>query len=113
VIQFTDTCSIHRMMQKAGAATGQKVIQARYAKAPCLIIPISQFQGAMPFALESTHVVFLPRWVTDLRPEDEVRRGRRVTKNNAAVPYVFVVNGIRRYENFGLRHVEAFCKERE
>ncbi len=79
----------------------------------CHLEPISAIDHTVPFALESTHIIYLPVWLVGLRKEDEIRLGGRVDTAGKRIPNRFVVAGIRRFPTFGERHVAAYAKERE
>lgn len=97
-----------------GAAGGiQQRLQPIHTNIPGLLQPISSFDQVEEFARRSTHRVLVPRWLTDVRAEDEWRTGRRTNNDGATVPYVYTVVGVRRNRYFGLRHTELFLAERE
>lgn len=77
----------------------------------CLVQPISSFDQAPPYAQNSTHVVFIPSWWTDVRRNDELRYGRRTNNAGQIVPRQLVVTGFRDFTD-GLMHNEIFCQER-
>jgi hypothetical protein len=79
----------------------------------CHLEPISSVDLTVPFALQSTHVIYLPYWVTRLRHEDEIRLSGFVAADGTRVARRYVVKGIRRFGTFGLRHIAAYCEERE
>ena len=108
---LTDQCDIWRQIDIPGKP-GKSQMSVWHASVPCLVIPVSQSDTEMPFARETTHVVLLPRWLEGVRSEDEVRTGRQIDATGTAVPYRYIVSGIRRYPTFGLQHTEAFAKER-
>jgi hypothetical protein len=69
VIPLTQRCDIWRMLPKPGGAPGKQLAVWRH-QVPCLIEPISDFDGLPGFARESTHIAFVPRHLVG------VRRGR-------------------------------------
>lgn len=113
MLQLTDRATIRRMKQTPGQAAGKQSVQAIYRNVPCLVVPISRFDVLGEFARESTHRIFLPRWCTAVKAEDELDVGRRRDAFGGVLPYRYLVAGVRRYMTFGLRHVELFAKERE
>lgn len=78
----------------------------------CHLEPISAIDHTVSFALESTHIIFLPVWFVGLRREDEIRLSGRTDNAGVRMPNRYIVKGIRRYPTFGLRHVAAYVQER-
>lgn len=103
---------IYRMMAVVGKP-GQKAVKAWRKGVACHLEPISAIDHTVQFALESTHCIYLPLWLTGLRREDEVRLGGRVTADGTRVPKRYIVKGVRRFPTFGLRHQMAYVEERE
>lgn len=108
-----ERATVYRMAQKQGGQAGQKTEQAVYQRLPVLILPISPFDREVPFAQESTHRAFLPRWLVDIRRQDELRLGWRTNPSGQRVQYRYVVVGIRRHRSFGLRHTHVYLREME
>jgi hypothetical protein len=79
---------------------------------PCLLEPISAGASAIPFALESSHVVFVPAWLHGIRKEDEIRIGGHINLDGVRLPNRYIVTGVRSFQRFGSRHFECFCKQR-
>lgn len=79
----------------------------------CHLEPISSIDHTVAYALESTHVLYLPVWFAGLRKEDEIRLSGRIDNLGARVPNRYIVAGIRRFVTFGDRHLAVYCKERE
>jgi hypothetical protein len=113
MLQLTDTCTIWRFGPRPGGVAGQQREQAVRTNVPCLVVPISQADAVAGYSRNSSHKAFLPRWVTDVRLEDELRLGRRTDRAGQPAQYRYVVSGIRRFLTFGLRHIEIFLQERE
>lgn len=95
------------------AAKGRKSPGAWRRGVACLLVPISQIDASVSYALESTHVVYLPRWFGGLRKEDEIRLSGRIDSSDARVPNRYIVKGVQRFPVFGLQHTAAYCQERE
>jgi hypothetical protein len=106
---FPQTADLWRFVTQPA---GGRRLQVARPRVPVLIIPISSFDALPSFARESTHVAFLPPRLRDLRKDDELRTGRRTDVDGNVTQYRFTIDGIRRYR-FGLRHTEAFLRERE
>lgn len=113
---LTQRADIYRMIPDADptlAAKGRKSIGPWRRGVACLLVPISSIDASVSFALESTHIVYLPIWFRGLRKEDEIRLSGRIDSSDARVPNRYVVKGIRRFPAFGLQHTAAYCQERE
>lgn len=81
------------------------------ANIPCLVVPVSSFDRTVSTALESTHIVWVPRWL-DILKGDELRTGRRSDDFGDKLTYTYVVNGRRRF-TVGLQHKAFYATERE
>ncbi len=77
----------------------------------CLVVPVSRFDRQSPYALEATHVLWVPGWLT-LFKEDEVRYGRYATLYGDIEPYVYVVVGRREFR-FGQQGRAYYTTERQ
>jgi hypothetical protein len=75
------------------------------------VVPVSDLDQRQAYALEATHVLWAPRWLTLLR-EDEVRYGSYVNTAGQAQVYRYVVNGKRDFRT-GFRQVSYYVTERE
>jgi hypothetical protein len=92
------TAAVWRMTAAPGGGFVEGVI---YPAVRCAIVPVSSFDSNQPFAYQSTHIVWVQNWV-QLRKEDQVRYGRRLPDlAGNVVPYVYVVNGLRRFTDGG------------
>lgn len=112
MLPFTDRAAIFREQAQPSKGPNVRVKTQLYPNVPCLIVPVSSFDRMNAYGLESTHVVWVPRWLTLLK-EDEVRVGRRTEPVTGTVtPIVYVVNG-RRMFKVGLRHKAFYASERE
>lgn len=79
---------------------------------PCLLEPISAASLTVPFALESTHIIFVPIWLLGVRHEDEFRIGGHINLDGVRLPNRYIVTGVRAFRRFGERHYECFVKMR-
>lgn len=79
----------------------------------CLLVPISAIDHTVSFALESTHVVWVPLSLGNVRKEDEIRLGGRKTAGGKRTSDRYVVKGIRRFLTFGERSIACYVQERE
>jgi hypothetical protein len=95
------------------SVAGRSAVQAWRKGLACHLEPISAIDHTVSYALESTHVIYLPVWFVGLRKEDEIRISGRFTADGTRVPLRYIVKGIRRFPSFGERHVAAYCQERE
>lgn len=74
------------------------------------IVPISDFDIHVPYAHESTHIVWVPYWLL-LRKEDEVRYGRDDPDASGNVqPYRYTINGRREFR-LGIPQRAYYAKE--
>lgn len=109
---LNERADIYRMMSVPGKA-GQKATRAWRRGVACHLEPISAIDHTVQFALESTHCIYIPLWLTGIRKEDEIRLGGRFTADNTRVNKRYIVKGVRRFPTFGLRHQMAYVEERE
>lgn len=79
---------------------------------PCLLEPISADASRIAFALESSHVVFVPAWLHGIRKEDEIRISGHINLDGDRLPNRYIVTGVRSFQRFGERHIECFSKLR-
>jgi len=83
-----------------------------YGSIPCAIVPISKLDQVVPYAYESTHVIWVPYWL-ELRKEDQIRYGRRLADAfGNVVPWTYVINGRRQFD-LGIRQLAFYSKEME
>lgn len=119
--QLTERCELWRLT--TNTESGKKQMTAILTAIPCLRVPISTFDKvAAPLsapdtasipaeymhsqARQSTDVFLLPDWVA-VRPDDEIRRGRRTNNVGQVVAHIYNVDGIRDYETFGYQNTVA------
>lgn len=107
MLRLTQQCDVVRWVTTSGVKRSKAIVHPRIG---CLVIPISQADQLIPYARESTHRVFLPRWFRDVRTEDELVVGRRALQSGAIEGNRFIVGGVRSFV-FGLQHTEAFVRE--
>lgn len=75
------------------------------------VIPISRFDREQPYALEATHLLWVPRW-QELRKEDEIRYGEWTNSQGVTQAFRYVVNGKRQFR-VGFINTAYYCTERE
>lgn len=75
------------------------------------VVPISKLDQNTPFALEATHILWAPRWLT-LRKLDEVRYGEWTNSLNVTQSFRYVINGRRQFRT-GMPNTAYYCTERE
>jgi hypothetical protein len=111
-VLLSERADIYRVLEDK-SHPGRKNEQAWRRNTPCHLEPISAIDHTVSFALESTHVIFLPGWFLGLRKEDVIRLGGRITSAGGRAPLRYIVKGVRRFPSFGLHHIAAYCEERE
>jgi hypothetical protein len=121
--QLTDTCEVWRLVLQEN---GKKQKQAILTRLACLKVPISKMDvvasplsAALTTTIESeymhsearasTDVFLLPDWV-QVRPDDEIRRGRRTNNAGTLVAFTYNVDGIQDHGLFGYQNtIAVFC----
>lgn len=104
---LTDQVSVWRM-QPGG--TGHALTEV--AVVPCLIATLtSERRVVVTGGREVTHVVWIPHWA-DIRPEDELRPGRRQSPDVQGVTRRLVVDVVTRYQGIGHPNQQARCWEK-
>ena len=104
------TASVWRFVSNAGANPGSTNTQV-YPAVKCAIVPISSFDAVVPYARDSTHVLWVPYWLS-LRREDEVRYGALLDVAGNRIAQVYVVNGRRRF-SIGTSQTAFYVREKE
>lgn len=119
-MQLTDKCSLWRMKQQPNGTIQLSVI---IPALPCLRVPQSKFDkiasalsaaNSSTIPSEFTHtesrqsqaIFLIPDWA-DIRPEDELQRGRYTNNAGQVVPFRYIVDGIQDYGDFGYQNVKA------
>jgi len=75
------------------------------------VVPVSDLDRVVPYALEATHILWVPRWAS-LHKEDVVVYASYANTFGARAPFRFVVNS--RHQNVrGLPNTGYYCTERE
>lgn len=106
------------VLPPGAAAQNFKLQPTKWTNVPASIVPISSFDQSQPYSYGSTHVLWVPYWL-DLLKDDEVRYGRRprdeFSQLAAAqiVPFVYVVNGRRRFPGQGPTLTAYYAKEKD
>jgi hypothetical protein len=81
-----------------------------YSTLKCAIIPISSLDLSVPYARESTHVVWTPRWAA-LRKEDQLRYAVQPPDPMGDIrQYIYVINGYSPYR-LGGSHITYYARE--
>lgn len=111
MLPLTARASIYRSVAEPSKGVNVRSKQQVFADIPCQIVPVSSFDRMQAFSLESTHVVWVPRWL-ELLKEDELRTGTRTDQMGDNTAIVYVVNGRRRFA-IGLQHRAFYVSERE
>lgn len=75
------------------------------------VVPISEFDERVAYALQATHVLWVSRWLSLLK-EDEVRYSSFVNAAAQPATYRYVVNGKQDFQ-VGLRNCAYYVTERE
>lgn len=102
--------SVWRMAPRQGG--GGYVEQAVYNAIHCAVVPVTSLDAQQPFAYESTHIIWVPRWLV-LRKEDQLRYGRRLPDTAGNVlPWTYVLNGRRRFTQ-GVPQIAWYAKEKD
>ena len=78
---------------------------------PFEVVPISKLDTNTPFALEATHLLWVPRWLL-LRKLDEIRYGEWSSSLGVTQVFRYVVNGRRQFRT-GMANTAYYCTERE
>lgn len=104
--QLTDRAEVWRY----SSVGGRQVMTLIMPELPCLITPVGGRDTRPSYAREADYVVVCPVW-TDLRAEDELRIGRRTTRDGQVTARRFTVDGVHKYDGIGDHHVEAWCRE--
>lgn len=112
MIGLPERADIYRLSPDVSKAGRTSVLPWR-KRVACHVEPISAIDHTVQFALESTHVIYLPAWLRGLRREDELRIGGYIDSAGKRLQRRYIVKGIRRFPAFGLRHIAAYCQERE
>jgi hypothetical protein len=126
-MQLTDQCDLWRLvLQTTGENNGKKLKQAILTAVPCLRVPISKFDviasplsaantNSVPSqfmhseARASTDVFLMPQYV-EIRPDDELHRGRYTNNAGQLVAFIYTVNGIQTYDTFAYQDkIIVFC----
>lgn len=107
--QLTGRCDLWRMVLQP---SGQKLMVGYQTRVPCLRVAISGLDSLPAFARESTDVFILPTWLA-VREDDEIRLGRRVDADGNPSQYRYTIDGVRRFDQFGLDVLEAFVRGRD
>ena len=94
------------------SVTGRKTERIWRKDIACHLEPISSQSSAVPFALESTHVILLPIWLWGVRLEDEFRISGHINLDGDRLPDRYICTGVRKYPTFGDRHTEVYVKMR-
>jgi hypothetical protein len=110
-VLLPDKADIYRLLPDPSRAGTEAVLRWR-SSVGCLLEPISGHDQTVAYALESTHVVFLPVWIFGLRREDEIRIGGRITSAGTRERQRYIVKGIKRFQGLGLPHQAAYCELR-
>jgi hypothetical protein len=100
--------SVWRFVTTTG---NNRVMSEVYSAIWCSIIPVTSFRLMVPYAYESSHVVFVPRWLS-LRLEDELHTARRSADSFGNIgPVVYTINGIRTFRAGGRQRI-IYAKEK-
>lgn len=111
--QLTERCDLWRFQAQEDGTDEMALV---LAAVPCLRVPISSTDkiasalsapttDSAPSAYmhsegrESTDLFLLPNWL-EVRPDDELHRGRYTDNSGDVVPFRYTVDGIRNYETF-------------
>lgn len=82
-----------------------------YASVPCQIVPISSFDRVESYSFNSTHLLYVPLWIS-LQKEDEMRLGRRtLAETPSVVARAYAVNGERTFRLGGQQH-SYYCNQK-
>jgi|ERR1700729_851473 len=111
MLPLTERTAVYRSVAEPLKGVNVRSKQQVFADVPCQIVPVSSFDRMQAFSLESTHVIWVPRWL-ELLKEDELRTGSRTDQMGDLASIVYVVNG-RRLFRIGLQHRAFYCSERE
>jgi hypothetical protein len=111
MIPLTERARIYRSVADPSQGPNARSDQQIYADIPCQIVPISSHTLPGQYFQESTHVIWVPRWLSLLK-EDEIRSGRRTDPFADVEYYVYVIDGRPRFK-IGLPHREYYASERD
>lgn len=84
---------VWRKVQATTTALGSQDVMI-YSSMPFEAVPISEEDRHAPYFVESTHTIFLPRWVS-LRKEDWIVYSTFQNPFGSYVPYRYVINGVQ------------------
>lgn len=110
IVILTRRGQLWRKVQASQAALGTND-HLVMAVLPFEVVPVSEPDRVIPYARESTHLMWVPRFVS-MRKEDEVRWGAYVNAAGVEQCYRFVVNGKDAYQT-GFRGAAYWVTERE
>ncbi len=111
MLPLTEHAAVYRSLSEPSKGINVRTKREVYSNISCLIVPVSSFDRMQAFGLESTHIIWVPRWL-DLIKEDELRTGRRTDQMGDLTTMTYVVNG-RRLFRIGLQHRAYYASERE
>lgn len=110
MLVLTDRAAVYRSVAEPAKGPRARSQQTIFDALACLVVPVSSYDRVAPYARESTHVVWVPRWATLIK-EDELRVGYRQDVFADRLEFVYVVEGVRRFK-FGFQHRAYYVSER-